>query len=705
MATEIASAYIKLIPSTDGIKQSLTKELGASGEAAGSAASKAIGSRLSGALKTVGVAAGAAVTAAATGFAALGKEATSLYANYEQLKGGAELLFGGAYDYIAEKAKNAYNTVQMSQNDYLEQANGFAVGLKTALGGNEQAAAELADRILTAEADVVAATGNSQEAVQNAFNGIMKSNYTMLDNLQLGITPTKEGMQEVIDKVNEWNTANGEATAYQIGNLADVQSALVDYIEMQGLSGYAAGEAAATIQGSVASMKSAWENLLTGMADGEQDSGMLVNQLVQSVLTVKDNLAPMLQELLPSLADGLTQLITALTPYAGETVQQLLPSLLEGATGLISGLVTALPDVVSALIEALPPVLSALITIAAEQLPTLVTTIINAVSDVLPTLTTSLVDGIIRIAESLTAPETLISFVEAGLDLLLSLAQGIADALPQLVAAVPVILSNLVTAFAGAMPLLVPAAIEIISTLANGLLAALPELGATMPNIILGIVQGLLDNLPTLILAAPNIIIALATGLVNAIPELVAVIPRLIMSVVETFTSYDWGSVGRNIVDGVKNGFVAMWENFKSAVSSMVNSLIGGVKSLLGIASPSKVFAGIGGYMAEGMEEGILGGSAGVQRAMQLMTSGAVSEARQLTGAASVRTTGGYTPVSYTAGGGLKTLEQIAAAVDALSGKLERLQVVLDDGTLVGVMAPGMDRALGRRTAAAARGY
>ena len=193
----------------------------------------------------------------------LTQTAVGNYAEYEQLAGGAQLMFGDAYDYIVEKAENAYKTVQLSQNDYLEQVNGFAVGLKTALGGNEQAAAELADRIVSAEADIVAATGNTQENVQNAFNGIMKSNYTMLDNLQIGITPTKEGFQEIIDKVNEWNTANGEATSYAIDNLADCQNALVDYIEMQGLSGYAAGEASTTIQGSWSSVQALFENILT----------------------------------------------------------------------------------------------------------------------------------------------------------------------------------------------------------------------------------------------------------------------------------------------------------------------------------------------------------------------------------------------------------------------------------------------------------
>lgn len=99
-----------------------------------------------------------------------GQACITAYGDYEQLVGGAQLMFGDAYEYIAEKAKNAYSTVQLSQNQYLKQVNGFATGLKTSLGGNERAAAELADKIVNAEADIVAATGNSQENIQNAFN-------------------------------------------------------------------------------------------------------------------------------------------------------------------------------------------------------------------------------------------------------------------------------------------------------------------------------------------------------------------------------------------------------------------------------------------------------------------------------------------------------------------------------------------------------
>lgn len=257
----------------------------------------------------------------------LTKTAVGNYAEYEQLVGGTELMFGDAFDYVMEKSKKAYKTVQLSQNDYLEQVNGFAIGLKTALNGNEQAAAELADRIVNAEADIVAATGNTQENVQNAFNGIMKSNYTMLDNLMIGITPTKEGMQEVIDKVNEWKAAQGEATDYTIESLADCQSALVDYIEMQGLSGYAAMEASDTLQGSWSSVKALFEDILTKVGAQLAPTVMdFLNQLSQWMESVDwDAFASKIGDAFSGILEMIQQIdITALLEQGMEGVEKFL---------------------------------------------------------------------------------------------------------------------------------------------------------------------------------------------------------------------------------------------------------------------------------------------------------------------------------------------------------------------------------------------
>lgn len=317
---------IKVGVDSSGVKSGL-------GEA--TQAANSTGAKLKGTLMNIGGALGIAfgATEIIKGIYQIGKAAVEAYADYEQLVGGTELLFGAggkslgeyaesvgktvgevydeyhalldAQDTVMKNAAEAYKTVQMSANDYLSQVNALATGLKTSLNGDEQAAADLAHKVLVAEADVVAATGASQEAVQNAFNGIMKTNYTMLDNLQLGINPTKEGFQEMIDKVNEWNAANGEATNYQMDNLADMQSALVDYIEMQGMAGYAAAEAAGTISGSIASMKAAWQNFLTGLADPDADLDQLTDNLTETVIQVAKNLLPVIGRVAWSLLKAL----------------------------------------------------------------------------------------------------------------------------------------------------------------------------------------------------------------------------------------------------------------------------------------------------------------------------------------------------------------------------------------------------------------
>lgn len=297
----------------------------------------------------VGTATVAAVGAATTAVAGLTKSAIENYAEYEQLASGAELMFGNAYGFIADKAKNAYSTVQMSQSEYLQQVNGFAVGLKTALGGNEQAAAELADRIITAEADIVAATGNSQEAVQNAFNGIMKNNFSMLDNLGLGITATKEGMQEVIEKTNAWNASQGRATAYQIDNIADCQSALLDYIDMQEMSGYAANEAAYTITGSISMMKSAWSNLVTGLADDNANMEELITNFVDTIVGdengeggVINNILPKVEQSLEGIGLLVDRMIPIIVAKVPEIVGKWLPKLLESGVSMVKSLLNGM---------------------------------------------------------------------------------------------------------------------------------------------------------------------------------------------------------------------------------------------------------------------------------------------------------------------------------------------------------------------------
>ena len=482
-----------------------------------------IGSKLKGGLATAAKVGAAAVAAAGTAIVAVGKQAIEQYAEYEQLVGGAELMFGDAYDFVAEKAKNAYSTVQMSQNDYLQQVNGFATGLKTALDGNAQAAAELADRIINAEADVVAATGNSQEAVQNAFNGIMKSNYTMLDNLQLGITPTKEGFQEVIDKVNEWNAANGKATNYVIDNLADAQSALVDYIEMQGLQGYAADEAARTIQGSLASMKGAWQNLLTGVADDNANFEVLVNNFVDSLVGVGENIIPRINTVIQGLTQLITQASQNIIPLAVETILQNLPSIVAAGMDMVMAIVNGILDNIDLLIDCTLDIVDVVVDKLIENLP-------------------KLIDG--------------------GVSLIIALAEGLVEAIPQLIEKVPVIITKLIEAY--------------------------------------------VNNAPKMIEASLKIIIALAEGLITSIPQLIKAIPQIVTAIVNGFKNYmsQIKDIGKNIVNGVWEGIQSMASWITGKVKSFFSGIVDGVKGVLGIHSPSRIFAGIGENMALGLSDG-----------------------------------------------------------------------------------------------------
>lgn len=623
----------------------------------------------------------AAVSAAATGIAVLTKNALNNYAEYEQLAGGARLMFGEAYDYIADKAANAYKTVQMSQNDYLQQVNGFATGLKTALGGNEQAAAELADKIINAEADVVAATGNSQEAVQNAFNGIMKSNYTMLDNLQIGITPTKEGFQEVIDKVNDWNAANGRATEYQIENLADCQSALVDYIEMVGMQGYAADEAAKTIQGSVASMKGAWSNLLTGIADDNADFKTLTEQFVDSLVTVGKNIIPRISVILGGISQLVTSASTTIIPLVITTITDNLPMLLQAAVALVGALGQGIIDNLPAITQAAIDILFSLANGLIENLPTLIDGIVQV------TLT---------IVQMLTSPDFLTQLIETAILLIMTLANGLIDAIPQLIVAVPLIIGNLLAAIIVELPNIIQMGIDLLFALIDGIIKCIPELVAAVPTLIIAFINGIVNNLDKIILAAPQIIVSLITGIIGAIPELIAAVPRIIAAIADTIRNYDWGSIGRNIVQGLKDGIAGMWDNIKNWFNDKVNSLVGGVKRILGIHSPSKVFAGIGGFMAEGLGEGFSDEFASVKKDIE----GDMSfSAGSITAGANI--SGNYASGAYGVASGGSS--RIIMLLEQYLPMLANMKVIMDSGQVVGLLAPGMDEELAKINARRAR--
>ena len=303
---------------------------------------KSMGNSFSALGKKIGNAFKAGAAAATAGLIAIGKGAFDAYSNYEQLKGGAELLWGDAHKQALADAQSAWKDMQISQNDYLQQVNSYSATLKNALGGNAQEAYNLSKALVQAQADVVAATGVSAESVSNAISGMMKGNYTMLDNLNIGIAGTKEGAQKMIDMVNQAREAQGNYAKLTLDNQADLSQALIEYIDLQGLSGYAAEEASTTIQGSIAAMKGAWENWLSGLMDENADIGQLTEDLLSSVGQVVENLKPKVEEFFNSLPESIHN---ALEPFPE------LQAAFDGIVSAVSTISEAVSSIVSFAVE------------------------------------------------------------------------------------------------------------------------------------------------------------------------------------------------------------------------------------------------------------------------------------------------------------------------------------------------------------------
>lgn len=625
-----------------------------------------LGEKIKNGLAAAGKAAVVGVTAAATAVGALGTKAVQAYADYEQLVGGVETLFGAggqsveeyaasvgksvdevkrayndlitAQEGVMEDAANAYKTAGMSANEYMETVTSFAAALSANLGGDTMAAAEYARVAVTDMADNANKMGSSMESIQNAYQGFAKQNYSMLDNLKLGYGGTAKEMYRLLSDAKEIDeTFDAVFSLDEKGHLEANYSDIVQAIHIvqteMGITGTTAKEAASTIQGSFGMVKAAWQNLVTGLADPDQDLGTLVGNLTDSIVAAGNNLIPRIQELLPRIVEAVTSLVGTASEQLPALLESVLPSLIEGATSLIAGLMAALPAVLAVLGNVAPTVIGILVPALIDLLPQIVQTgidvivsLVQGISEAMPELIPAATEAILEIADTLTNPDNIGKLVDAALKIILTLADGIIDAVPRLLEVAPKIITNLITALTENFPKIIESGEKLVKSLIDGLIKSIPQLTAAAPKLIIGIVNGIIANLPQIILTGPQIILALIEGLISAIPDLVQAVPTLIKSIVDTFLNYDWGSIGRNIVSGIKNGVSNTWNGLKSGVGTAVNGLVGGVESILGIASPSKVFARIGGYMAEGLGQGFDREMTGVQKGIEdQMTFGTTS--------------------------------------------------------------------------------
>lgn len=617
----------------------------------------------------------AALTVAATGVAALTKASIDQYAEYEQLVGGVDTLFKAASDKVQEYAANAYKTAGMSANEYMDTVTSFSASLLQSLGGDTEKAAQKADQAITDMADNANKMGTGMEMIQNAYQGFAKQNYTMLDNLKLGYGGTKEEMERLLADAEKLSGQKFDISSY---------SAIVDAIHVvqteMGITGTTAAEAASTIEGSSGSAKAAWSNLITGIADENADFKTLTSNFVDSLVTAGKNIIPRISVILGGISQLVTSASTTIIPMVITTITDNLPALLQAAVALVGalgqGIIDSLPAITQAAIDILFFLANALI----ENLPTLI-------------------DGIVQvtmtIVQMLTSPDFLTQLIETAILLITTLAQGLIDAIPQLIAAVPLIIGNLLAAIIVELPNIIQMGIDLLFALIDGIIKCIPELVAAVPTLIIAFINGIVNNLDKIILAGPQIIVSLITGIIGAIPELIAAVPRIIAAIADTIRNYDWGGIGKNIVRGLKNGIAGMWGNIKSWFSDKVNGLVSGVKKILGIASPSKVFAGIGGFMAEGLGEGFDDQFKSVKKDIEGNMS---FDAGTITADANIIRN--YTSGSYGGGG---DSGRIVMLLEQYLPMLANMKVIMDSGQVVGLLAPGMDEELAKINARRAR--
>ena len=370
----LGTAWIQIKPTTRGITSAIKKELADVEKEATSS-----GSRLSGTFSSLGSKAGtalkvgltAAAATATAGAIALVKNAVSQFADYEQLVGGVDTLFKDASGTVQQYAANAFQTAQLSANQYMSTVTSFSASLIQSLGGDTTKAAQYADRAIVDMADNSNKMGTSMEMIQNAYQGFAKQNYTMLDNLKLGYGGTKTEMERLLADAEKISGIH-----YEIGNFADMTAAIHVIQENLGIAGTSAKEASETVSGSLNMMRAAWNNLIVGMADKNADMSTLMGNFVKSAETALKNLIPVISEALIGLGNLISQLAPVIIEKLPTLIQTLLPQFINVVvqitnalimnlpmigTLLLQGFVNALPSLVQGIVDTLPALIDALV--------------------------------------------------------------------------------------------------------------------------------------------------------------------------------------------------------------------------------------------------------------------------------------------------------------------------------------------------------
>lgn len=413
---ELGKAYVQIVPSAQGIKSALTEMFDEETEGLGEQTGQSIGQKLVGTLKKV---------IAAAGIGKIISDSINMGGALQQSLGGVETLFKDSADTVKEYAAQAYRTVGLSANDYMEQTTSFAASLLSSVSQDTNAAAQLANMAMVDMADNANKMGTDMQDIQNAYQGFAKQNYTMLDNLKLGYGGTQAEMQRLL---NDATKISG--VKYDLGNLADMYSAIHIIQQEMDITGTTAKEAATTLTGSFAAMKAAAENVMGNWSTGADLTEPLQALADTAQTFLVDNLLPMIGNVLA----GIPEIVYSLVPELLQTGTELLSSLAQGFTeGIPEFFSTALPQLLA----------------FTDQLR-----------------------------------DNAASFVDAGLNLITQLINGLIAGLPDLIAYVPDIIINICGIINDNMPKILGEGVAIIVQLVVGIVKAVPDLLANWKKIL-----------------------------------------------------------------------------------------------------------------------------------------------------------------------------------------------------------------------------
>lgn len=595
-----------------------------------------------------------ALGVAATGVSALVAQSVDAYANYEQLLGGVQKLYGnmgmGLTDYakaqgktvnevrdewqkledaqnlVAKNASEAWKTAGLSINKYMENATGFSAALIKSLGGDTVKAAEMTDVAMRAISDNVNTFGSDMESVTNAFKGFAKANYTMLDNLNLGYGGTKEGMKQLIDDANEYAKSIGKAGDLSMDSFADIVQAIELIQEKSNIAGTTEREALSTIEGSLNAVKSSWENIVTAMSGGGdlgkafeglstalfgavnetgEEVGGLINNIIPRIQAALEGISTFLQEGIPKLAEKIPGTISEMLPTLIDAAQALVDGFVGTLTGLLSDgklindIVKGVTDTFNSLISTISENLPKIIDTISAQLPT----IIDGLKTALNTVITALSSG--GLIDSITGLliDNVPYLLEAVVDVLTTLAGHIDEIILPIINAIPDLIDGITGAFGDNVDMFVSALVGSVVQIVSQLPIILPKIIDAVTKLIVALAKVFPTLIETELLYMPDIISAVVSSLVQAIPILVPAIIEVLAQVfpilLEELILYIpllIDGLVRGLIDGiVKTDWSEVWQKIVDAF-----------KDFFGIHSPSTMFADFGLNMIEGLANGLI---------------------------------------------------------------------------------------------------